>query len=33
MTRPDREGKKLVGAWVTVEKWKKFRHLVTDTPI
>lgn len=21
----------MVGAWVTVEQWKKFRHLVTDT--
>jgi hypothetical protein len=30
MAREDRANKKLVGGWVTVEKWKKFRHLVTD---
>jgi antitoxin-like ribbon-helix-helix protein len=31
MTRPEREGKKQVSAFVTVEKWKTLRHLVTDT--
>jgi hypothetical protein len=31
MARPDRQGKKLVGGWVTVEKWKTLRHLVTET--
>jgi hypothetical protein len=29
--RPDRENKKLVGAWVTVEKWKTLRHILTET--
>jgi hypothetical protein len=31
MTRSDRIGKKTVQAFVTVEKWRKLRHLVTDT--
>jgi hypothetical protein len=31
MTRPDRIGKKTVQALVTVEKWKKLRHVVTET--
>lgn len=31
MTRPDRIGKKTVQALVTVEKWKKLRHIVTET--
>ena len=31
MTRPDRLGKKAVQAFVTVEKWKKLRHIVTET--
>jgi hypothetical protein len=31
MTRPERQGKKQVSAFVTVEKWKTLRHLVTDT--
>lgn len=31
MTRPDRQGKKAVQAFLTVEKWKTLRHLVTDT--
>jgi hypothetical protein len=29
--RPDREGKKMVGAWVTKEKWKTLRRIVTET--
>lgn len=29
--RPDRAGKKMVGAWVTKEKWKTLRHIVTET--
>lgn len=31
MTRPEREGKKQVSAFVTVEKWKTLRHIVTET--
>jgi Ribbon-helix-helix domain len=31
MTRSDRLGKKTVQATVTVEKWRKLRHLVTET--
>jgi hypothetical protein len=31
MPRPDRIGKKTVQAFVTVEKWKKLRHIVTET--
>jgi hypothetical protein len=31
LTRPDRENQKFVGGYVTVEKWKTLRHLVTDT--
>ena len=31
MTRPDRIGKKTVSVMVTVEKWKKLRHIVTET--
>jgi hypothetical protein len=31
MTRPDRQGKKIVQATVTVEKWKTLRHIVTET--
>jgi hypothetical protein len=31
MTRPDRIGKKSVSVTVTVEKWKKLRHIVTET--
>jgi hypothetical protein len=31
VTRPEREGKKQVSAFVTVEKWKTLRHMVTDT--
>lgn len=31
MTRPDRQGKKSVQAFVTVEQWKKLRHIVTET--
>ena len=31
MTRPDRIGKKTVQALVTVEKWKKLRHIITET--
>jgi hypothetical protein len=31
MTRPERQGKKQVSAFVTVEKWKKLRHVVTET--
>jgi hypothetical protein len=31
MTRPDRQGKKTAQAFVTVEKWKKLRHIVTET--
>lgn len=30
MTRPDRVGKKTVQALVTVEQWKKLRHIVTE---
>jgi hypothetical protein len=26
--RPDREGKKMVGAWVTKEKWKTLRFYI-----
>jgi hypothetical protein len=29
--RADRQDKKLVSAWVTREKWKKLRHIVTET--
>jgi hypothetical protein len=31
MTRTDRIGKKTVQALVTVEQWKKLRHIVTET--
>jgi hypothetical protein len=31
MTRPDRLGKKTVSATVTIEQWKKLRHVVTET--
>jgi hypothetical protein len=31
MTRPEREGKKQVSAFVSVEQWKTLRHIVTDT--
>jgi len=31
MPRPDRIGKKTVQAFVTVEKWKTLRHIVTET--
>jgi hypothetical protein len=31
MTRPDRQGKKSVQGFVTVEQWKKLRHIVTET--
>jgi hypothetical protein len=31
MTRPDRENQKFVGGYVTVEKWKTLRHIVTET--
>ncbi|MGA8756589.1 MAG: hypothetical protein WB611_09685 [Stellaceae bacterium] len=31
MTRPDRIGKKTVSVTVTVERWKKLRHIVTET--
>ena len=31
MTRPDRIGKKTVSATVTVEQWKKLRHVATET--
>lgn len=30
MPRADRIGKKTVQAFVTVEKWKKLRHIVTE---
>jgi hypothetical protein len=30
-TRPDRIGKKGVQAFLTVERWRMLRHLVTDT--
>ena len=31
MPRPDRVGKKTVQAFVAVSKWKKLRHIVTET--
>jgi hypothetical protein len=31
MTRPEREGKKQVSAFVTVEKWRKLRNIATNT--
>jgi hypothetical protein len=31
MTRPEREGKKQVSAFVTVEKWRKLRNVATKT--
>jgi len=31
MARADRIGKKTVQAFVTVEKWKQLRHIVTET--
>jgi hypothetical protein len=31
MPRADRQDKKQVAAFVTVEKWKTLRHIVTET--
>jgi hypothetical protein len=31
MTRPDREGKKGVLTYVSLEEWKTLRHLATET--
>jgi hypothetical protein len=31
VTRPEREGKKQVSAFVTVEKWRKLRNVATNT--
>jgi hypothetical protein len=31
MTRPDRQGKKQVSAFVTLEKWRALRNVATKT--